>query len=448
MHDLGHRRSSRLSMATLVGLLLSGLLLPATAGLVLGADPAGPGRGDIVGTFSEAQTFGTAAVEPGTVGVKSSLGYTYGDGSTAIVGEILNLRSLRTRDVLVTVTYLDANDESLGTKSEYVYLEQTNRGGVAPFVIFKDDDPPGCRYPELPEMDPIPCVATYFIDASAGSATSVVAGGALDIVEGPTVVEGEFRYYEGTLTNPNTFAVTDVTAMLTVYGVDGNVLEIFAQDDLVDLDPGASIGYSIGVDTDIDAETARSAILADAQRTDDGNVYVTSWANYFDDLPEVTFRRDIIWLAEERITGGCAPGRFCPTANVTRAQLAMFLDRVLDLPSASKDYFTDDKGVTGEASINRLAESRITGGCAPSKFCPTASVKRDQMASFLARAKGITGVVAPNAFTDDNGNTHEGNINRIAQAGITGGCGGTKYCPSASVTRGQMAAFLRRAFQE
>jgi hypothetical protein len=34
------------------------------------------------------------------------------------------------------------------------------------------------------------------------------------------------------------------------------------------------------------------------------------------------------------------------------------------------------------------------------------------------------------------------------QAGITGGCGGGKYCPDSNVTRGQMAAFLRRAFQD
>jgi hypothetical protein len=53
---------------------------------------------------------------------------------------------------------------------------------------------------------------------------------------------------------------------------------------------------------------------------------------------------------------------------------------------------------------------------------------------------------APDAFTDDNGNLHETNINLVAKAGITTGCGGGKYCPSALVTREQMAAFLRRAF--
>jgi S-layer homology domain len=40
----------------------------------------------------------------------------------------------------------------------------------------------------------------------------------------------------------------------------------------------------------------------------------------------------------------------------------------------------------------------------------------------------------------------ENNINRLAAAGITSGCTPTTYCPNLDVTRGQMAAFLHRAF--
>ena len=47
--------------------------------------------------------------------------------------------------------------------------------------------------------------------------------------------------------------------------------------------------------------------------------------------------------------------------------------------------------------------------------------------------------------TDDDGTTHEPNINRVRAAGITTGCTATTYCPKQPVTRGQMAAFLFRA---
>ena len=49
-------------------------------------------------------------------------------------------------------------------------------------------------------------------------------------------------------------------------------------------------------------------------------------------------------------------------------------------------------------------------------------------------------------FTDDTGDRHEANINRIAAAGITSGCGDGRYCPEYRVSRAQAAAFLRNAF--
>jgi hypothetical protein len=38
-------------------------------------------------------------------------------------------------------------------------------------------------------------------------------------------------------------------------------------------------------------------------------------------------------------------------------------------------------------------------------------------------------------------------IDQMAQRGITLGCSSNSYCPDAIVTRGQMAAFLARAFK-
>ena len=51
------------------------------------------------------------------------------------------------------------------------------------------------------------------------------------------------------------------------------------------------------------------------------------------------------------------------------------------------------------------------------------------------------------AFEDDNGDYHEAAINAIAADGITKGCAEDRYCPSLSVTRAQMASFLVRAYR-
>ena len=157
------------------------------------------------------------------------------------------------------------------------------------------------------------------------------------------------------------------------------------------------------------------------------------------------FAAAIDWLYTSGITTGCSATKFCPTARVTRAQMAMFLDRALDLPAATTDYFDDDDGKTGEASINSLAKSHITGGCGTRRFCPTSYVTRAQMAMFLDRALALPDATT-DYFDDDDGRTGEASINSLALSAITGGCGTRRYCPASSVTREQMAAFLYRAY--
>jgi Tol biopolymer transport system component len=102
------------------------------------------------------------------------------------------------------------------------------------------------------------------------------------------------------------------------------------------------------------------------------------------------FNADIIWLFNAGITGGCSDERFCPNDNVTRGQMAAFLDRALKLPATTTDYFTDDATSIFQASINRLAAAGITAGCTATTFCPNDNVTRGQMAAFLHRALGAT----------------------------------------------------------
>ncbi len=165
----------------------------------------------------------------------------------------------------------------------------------------------------------------------------------------------------------------------------------------------------------------------------------------FGDIWTSSFVASIQWIYDEGITAGCAPDAYCPKSPVTRGQMASFLARTLDLPATETDYFSDDDGLTHEADINRLAESGITGGCGEGLFCRTDSVSRAQMAAFLVRALDLPSTDT-DYFSDDDGESLEGSINALAAAGLTGGCGGGKYCPDASVSREQMAAFLARAF--
>ena len=163
-----------------------------------------------------------------------------------------------------------------------------------------------------------------------------------------------------------------------------------------------------------------------------------------DDWSGSPFASNIAWAFDAGITFGCAPDLFCTNNAVTRAQMASFLVRALDLPWTTNDYFADDTGSIHEPNINQIAEAGITGGCGPDRYCPSARITRAQMASFLARAFDLP-PATKDYFADDESSMHEANINRVAEAGITGGCGADSFCPSSLVTRGQMAAFLDRA---
>lgn len=55
------------------------------------------------------------------------------------------------------------------------------------------------------------------------------------------------------------------------------------------------------------------------------------------------------------------------------------------------------------------------------------------------------GVLASHQFADvPDSNPFHNDIDAVADAGVTTGCGGGNYCPSANVTREQMAAFMNR----
>jgi hypothetical protein len=174
-------------------------------------------------------------------------------------------------------------------------------------------------------------------------------------------------------------------------------------------------------------------------------VWVTVQTGHsFTDIADHLFEAEITWLFQRGITTGCAATAFCPDSAVTRQQMASFLVRALGLDATDADFFTDDEGSIHEADINSLAASGITAGCGATTFCPTQPVSREQMASFLVRGLGLD-ATGTDFFTDDEASIHEADINSLAASGITAGCTPTQFCPTATVTRGQMAAFLERA---
>jgi S-layer homology domain len=99
-------------------------------------------------------------------------------------------------------------------------------------------------------------------------------------------------------------------------------------------------------------------------------------------------------LANQGITGGCGGGNYCPANAVTRAQMAVFLEKTLRgapyVPPACTGTVFGDVPCTGgifDPWIEKLYADGVTGGCqaSPLLYCPDNPNTRGQMAVFLTK---------------------------------------------------------------
>ena len=108
-----------------------------------------------------------------------------------------------------------------------------------------------------------------------------------------------------------------------------------------------------------------------------------SFSDVGDDHPHAA---GIAAVAAAGITVGCGDDRFCPAVELTRAQMASLLDRALDLPDGPPRFSDVAPDGVHTPGIWAAAAAGITQGCAPDRYCPWRHVTRAQMASFLVRA--------------------------------------------------------------
>lgn len=157
-----------------------------------------------------------------------------------------------------------------------------------------------------------------------------------------------------------------------------------------------------------------------------------------------THEYSIVWANAAGIANGKDATTFAPRESVTRGQMAAFIYRTFDIPKRTDHTFTDARGSTHEEAIASVAAAGIANGYDARRFGPSDLVTRAQMASFIARAMGLS--PTPPTFDDvPRDGTHAGNIGAIAERGVTAGCRGNSYCPNDPVGRDQMTTFLHRA---
>ena len=154
------------------------------------------------------------------------------------------------------------------------------------------------------------------------------------------------------------------------------------------------------------------------------------------------------WSAYGIIQG--SNGLFDPNGQLTCAQLATILAKLLKLPAAKDAGFTDN---TADAwyydAINRCAAAGILNGNGDGTVTPEAPITRERAMVMLARALGIEPLRKPDLtkYTDaaQVSAYAQGYVAALIEAGIVGGVTADELAPQDNINRASTVTILDRA---
>ena len=143
-------------------------------------------------------------------------------------------------------------------------------------------------------------------------------------------------------------------------------------------------------------------------------------------------------------------GQFDPNGELTCAQLATILTRLLGLPAAQSAGFTDNDPTAWYAdAINRCAAAGILNGNGDGTVSPTATISRERAMVMLGRALGIEPIENPDLSQyGDAANVApyaQGMMAALVDAGIVGGVGDNQLAPQGEINRASTVTILDRA---
>ena len=172
----------------------------------------------------------------------------------------------------------------------------------------------------------------------------------------------------------------------------------------------------------------------------------------FTDVPAGHWARaNIEGLHDRSIISGYFDGSFQPDRKISREHAAIMLVKELGLSTAGRPDpgFTDvPAGSASYGAIATVAEMGLMVGKEPGKFMPGANLTRAEMAVILDRAYSLTPLQESPAFRDvKDSHWAAASIRNLADSKITGGYPDGTFQPSGQLTRAEFATFMFRIIQ-
>lgn len=155
------------------------------------------------------------------------------------------------------------------------------------------------------------------------------------------------------------------------------------------------------------------------------------------------------WASENGVTGGIGENLFGANLPCTRAQIVTFLWRAAGSPEPKgMSSFVD---VSADAyyakAVAWAVEEGIVSGTSATTFSPDAVCTRAQSVAFLYRAFGEK-VNKAAGFSDVSADAYYADaVAWAVKNGVASGIGGGLFAPDQDCARGQIVAFLYRAYQ-
>ncbi|MEM9518575.1 MAG: S-layer homology domain-containing protein [Actinomycetota bacterium] len=150
-----------------------------------------------------------------------------------------------------------------------------------------------------------------------------------------------------------------------------------------------------------DAPATRAEVAVFFHRMEGADAVASTTS--FRDVDSDAFYADAVaWMVDQGITKGTSATTFSPDRFITRAEIAVFLHRLADLPPGAAEPFADvEEGDYFLDAVAWMVDRGITSGTTPTSFSPHRSVTRAEIAAFLYRYQGSPAVTVDQSRTPD-----------------------------------------------
>ena len=182
----------------------------------------------------------------------------------------------------------------------------------------------------------------------------------------------------------------------------------------------------------------------------DAQMYIGEKYLPFNDIKDHWAKDSIIYLSDMDLVAGLGDGLFGVNEPVTRAQMAVMLDRILDLETGALNINDVKASYWAASEIAAVKNAGLMVGYPDGTFRPDQTLSRAEIAVILVRAFELTANQNEVLFSDlgqSGWSWADQSIVTLSNLGLASGTGNGLFQPDKTLTRAEMAVFLTNALQ-